>query len=94
MIDGKRGSENVYFLNGVTESDLMALTEKGQGTSGAIPETEICNCSEKCEAGNVNTDCPVCKNKMTGCLGKSEENRLRTILHSRSRKKKRTPIPA
>lgn len=73
VIDGKRGSENVYFLNGVTESDLMALTEKGQGTPGAIPETEICNCSEKCEAGNVNTDCPVCKNKMTGCLGKSEE---------------------
>lgn len=73
VIDGKRGSENVYFLNGVTESDLMALAEKGQGTSGAIPETEICNCSEKCEAGNVNTDCPVCKNKMTGCLGKSEE---------------------
>ena len=73
VIDGKRGSENVYFLNGVTESDLMALAEKDQGTSGAIPETEICNCSEKCEAGNVNTDCPVCKNKMSGCLGKPDE---------------------
>lgn len=73
VIDGKRGSENVYFLNGVTESDLMALAEKEQGTSGAIPETETCTCTEKCEAGAVNTACPVCKNELSGCLGKADE---------------------
>ena len=28
IIDGKRDDNNVYFLNGVTEADLMALAEK------------------------------------------------------------------
>src|SRR5699024_7739707 len=32
-----------------------------------------CNCTEKCEAGAVNTDCPVCKNDLNGCLGKVTE---------------------
>ena len=27
IIDGKRDSQNVYFLNGVTEADLMAPIE-------------------------------------------------------------------
>ena len=31
IIDGKRDSNNVYFLNGVTEADLMALAEKDEG---------------------------------------------------------------
>lgn len=31
FIDGKRDDNNVYFLNGVTEADLMALAEKGDG---------------------------------------------------------------
>ena len=32
IIDGKRDDNNVYFLNGVTEADLMALAEKNDGS--------------------------------------------------------------
>lgn len=70
VIDGKRDSQNVYFLNGVTEADLMALAEKGDGTMSVIPAGDTCTCTEKCEAGKVRTDCPVCKNDLTGCVGK------------------------
>ena len=44
----------------------MALTENGE----AAKKPEICNCTEKCEAGKVNTSCPVCVTSMTGCTGK------------------------
>ena len=71
IIDGKRDSNNVYFLNGVTEADLMALAEKSDGSVSVIPETEVCTCTDKCEAGNVNTDCPLCKNDLNGCTGKA-----------------------
>ncbi len=63
---------NVYFLNGVTESDLMALAEKNNGSMSMIPQEESCNCPEKCEAGKVNTGCPVCKNDLNGCKGKEK----------------------
>ena len=72
VIDGKREDNNVYFLNGVTESDLMALAEKNNGSMSMIPQEESCNCTEKCEAGKVNTGCPVCKNDLNGCIGKEK----------------------
>ena len=72
IIDGKRDSENVYFLNGVTEEDLLSLAQQDNGGESAI-EVVTCNCTEKCEAGAVNTDCPVCKNDLNGCLGKVTE---------------------
>lgn len=72
VIDGKREDNNVYFLNGVTESDLMALAEKNNGSMSMIPQEESCNCTEKCEAGKVNTGCPVCKNDLNGCKGKEK----------------------
>lgn len=71
IIDGKRDDNNVYFLNGVTEADLMALAEKDDGSVSVIPETEVCTCTDKCEAGEVNTDCPVCKNDLNSCTGKT-----------------------
>ena len=71
IIDGKRDDNNVYFLNGVTEADLMALAEKSDGSVSVIPETEVCTCTDKCEAGKVNTDCPVCKNDLNSCTGKT-----------------------
>ena len=72
IIDGKRDDNNVYFLNGVTEEDLMALAEKNDGSVSVIPAADVCTCKEKCEAGKVNTGCPVCKNDLNGCIGKEK----------------------
>ena len=54
-------------MNQVDEADLMALTEDGE----TVPET--CTCTAKCEAGAVNTACPVCKNNLTACTGPEPE---------------------
>ena len=72
IIDRQRDSENVYFLNAVTENDLMALAEKGDGSAStsAIPDpAPVCVCKDKCEAGAVNTSCPVCVLSMNDCVG-------------------------
>ena len=72
IIDWQRDSENVYFLNAVTENDLMALAEKGDGSAStsAIPDpAPVCVCKDKCEAGAVNTACPVCVLSMNDCAG-------------------------
>ncbi len=66
IIDKQRDSENVYFLNAVTEDDLMKLAEQSEETD-ALPPT--CICEDKCEIGAVNAHCPVCKNDMTACTG-------------------------
>lgn len=73
VIDGARGSENVYFLNAVTESDLMALAaENDRITISSIPSSsQTCTCTDKCENGKVNADCPVCKNDTSKCAGGS-----------------------
>ena len=74
IVDGKRDSQNVYFLNAVTESDLMALAEKdSENSASSIPSAEVCTCTEKCAAGEVDTACPVCRNDLKGCTGKEAE---------------------
>ena len=75
VIDKQRDSDNVYFLNAVTEQDLMALAQKDEDSQeSAVPDPEpVCVCKEKCAAGQVNTDCPVCKNNLEGCAGEEPE---------------------
>ena len=60
----------VHFLNQVDDADLAALTEEGQ-TQEETPA--VCTCTEKCEAGAVDTNCPVCSVNMTECAGKEPE---------------------
>lgn len=78
IIDKQRESENVYFLNTVTEIDLLALTEKKTEKSisdeSVIPEMTICNCINKCVVGEVNTLCPICKNELKACIGEPLES--------------------
>ena len=62
----------VHFLNQVDDADLAALTEEGQ-TQEETPA--VCTCTEKCEAGAVDTNCPVCSVNMTECAVKSRNPR-------------------
>lgn len=73
IIDRQRDSENVYFLNAVTEEDLLALAEPSEdGGESAVPDPElVCTCEVKCEAGAVDTDCPVCALTLEDCAGEA-----------------------
>lgn len=74
VIDRQRDSENVYFLNAVTESDLMALAKKEKepegGGASAVPDPDpVCTCKEKCVPGAVEAGCPVCFLSYQDCAG-------------------------
>lgn len=73
VIDKQRESENVYFLNAVTESDLYALAEKNKkqdtDSESTVPEAPVCSCVDKCEIGKADISCAVCKNDLTLCRG-------------------------
>ena len=56
-----------YFLSVVDEADLLAAAE------AAGIELPACECTNKCMAGAVNTDCPVCATNMTECVGVAPE---------------------
>ena len=66
-VDEEGEQYETYFLNVVDEADLLAAIEN---TGGELP---TCTCTEKCAAGAVNTDCPVCATNMTGCAGVEPE---------------------
>lgn len=69
LLDEEEERYQTYFLNPVDEADLMALLEDGQ-----TEETPAaCTCAEKCQAGAVNTACPVCSVNMSECAGKAPE---------------------
>lgn len=67
VIDRAGKKDNVYLLNMVDEADLMALMED------APTEPKVCSCKDKCEAGAVNADCPVCSTDKAKCTGKAPE---------------------
>ena len=56
-----------YFFSVVDEGDLLAAAE------AAGVEQAVCSCPEKCAAGAVNTDCPVCSVNMGKCVGAEPE---------------------
>ena len=64
VIDHATG--DVYFLNLVDETDLLALLED-EGY-----EVE-CDCETRCQPGEVDTDCPVCRTDLNECAGEEPE---------------------
>ncbi len=64
VIDRANDGENVYFLNMVDESDLLALIDEAP-----VETSPECICDERCEKGTVNTECPVCVINMEQCKG-------------------------
>ena len=60
--------DTLHFLNQVDEADLLQRMEDGQ-----TEEPPVCNCTEKCVAGSVNTACPICNTNMSACAGKEAE---------------------
>ena len=64
VIDHATG--DVYFLNLVDETDLLALLED-EGY-----EVE-CDCETRCVPGEVDTSCPVCRTDLNECTGAEPE---------------------
>ncbi len=71
IVDRARESENVYFLNEVTEQDLFSLTSAKTPKETALPEQKepVCTCTQKCAMGMVNVQCELCSVNLKKCVG-------------------------
>ena len=67
VIDRSGDTENVYFLNLVDESDLLALIED----ESTEPVPVSCTCSDKCVIGSIDTECEICRTNLSDCSGKA-----------------------
>lgn len=65
------GENSVHFLNQVDEADLLSIIE--EDSSAAAQPPAVCSCTDKCEAGAINTTCLVCSVNMNSCVGKEAE---------------------
>lgn len=66
-VDEEEEQYQTYFLNPVDTDDLAALAEKSEEKPIA------CTCKERCVAGKIDMNCPVCATDMTECAGKESE---------------------
>lgn len=66
-VDEDSEQYQTYFFSVVDEADLLAAAE------AAGVELPACECTEKCAAGAINTDCPVCAVNMSECVGTEPE---------------------
>lgn len=75
IVDRQREEENVYFLNTVTETDLLSLAQADEQPELVLEPEEppTCICTQRCEAGEVNTLCPVCRENRKACVGEVPE---------------------
>lgn len=71
VVDKQRDSDNVYFLNAVTENDLKTLAEPAaeKEPESVIPEEPACSCRDKCRTGGIDTSCKVCLLDISACRG-------------------------
>ena len=67
-INAEEEQYQAYFLNMVDDADLLALLDEETAA-----EMTTCTCKDKCVLGKVNSDCPVCKNDLSGCKGVEPE---------------------
>lgn len=75
IVDRQREEENVYFLNTVTKTDLLSLAQADEQPELVLePEDPpTCICTQRCEAGEINTLCPVCRENRKACVGEALE---------------------
>ena len=87
VIDKQKQDKNVYFLNAVTERDLLSLAQSDidpAAVSAAVtPAASVtpeprkdaeCICTDKCVPGEVNADCPVCVLSWRNCKGEAHDH--------------------